>query len=82
MNRIAADFPTEDSAAQVRELVAASDDSERMRAAIVLAAKGDLSSVEHLVELVKVDWRDVLVAGNLANDDWREKLDQELGPPS
>jgi len=52
---------------------------ERIQAAVVLAARGRWSAFEQLAALAEVDWRDVLVAAGLANDDWRARLDDQLG---
>jgi hypothetical protein len=54
--------------------------SERIRAAIVLLADGDLSHFREAVELAKTDWRDLLVAAGLAHADWPLRLDEALGP--
>ena len=54
--------------------------SERIRAAIVLLANGDLSRFREAVELAKTDWRDVLVAAGLAHEDWPARLDEALDP--
>lgn len=32
------------------------------------------------IHLSRLDWRDALVAGGLADEDWPERLDKELGP--
>lgn len=61
-------------------LVAESSDVERVQAAIVLWARGDLTKLRDACRLARQDWRDALVRGNLAHDDWRAKLDAELGP--
>lgn len=78
--RIKADFPDAGSAPEVERIVGGAADSERVQAAIVLAAKGDLRLVQHGVELAGIDWRDVLVNGGLADETWPELLDAELGP--
>ncbi|HEV2343083.1 MAG TPA: hypothetical protein VGS97_03250 [Actinocrinis sp.] len=54
--------------------------TERIRAAIVLLADGDLSRFRDAVELAKTDWRDLLVAAGLAHADWPSLLDEALGP--
>jgi hypothetical protein len=54
--------------------------TERIRAAIVLLANGDLSRFRGAVELAKSDWRDLLVAAELADADWPARLDDALGP--
>jgi hypothetical protein len=53
-------------------------DVERVQAAMVLAAAGDTRRFTAMVRLLRVDWRDVLVAGGLADADWPERLDQHL----
>ena len=55
-------------------------DAERVQAALVLAAGGDLRRFESVCRLLFVDWRDALVTGGLANADWPQRLDQELSP--
>jgi len=55
-------------------------DHERVQAAMVLAAGGDWDRFQAMYHLLRLDWRDVLVAGELAGDDWPEKLTAELDP--
>jgi hypothetical protein len=55
-------------------------DPERVQAAVVIPARGDLDVFAELVELARVDWRDVLVGSGFGDDDWPVRLDQELGP--
>jgi len=52
---------------------------ERVQAAIVLLAQGDLLRFRRAVQLAISDWRDVLMAAGLAEGDWRSRLDRELG---
>jgi hypothetical protein len=79
--RIEFDFPEPGSAQEVVRLVSEISDSERVQAAVVLWARGDLSRIRSSVELAKSDWRDVLVRGDLADEDWPHKLEAELGLP-
>ena len=65
-----------DEAGYGREMLS----SERVRAAIVLLANGDLAEFRQAIELAKTDWRDLLVAAELAHADWPARLDEELGP--
>jgi hypothetical protein len=65
-----------DEAGYGREMLS----SERVRAAIVLIADGDLAEFRGAVELAKTDWRDLLVAAELAHADWPARLDEALGP--
>jgi hypothetical protein len=55
-------------------------DPERLQAACVLPAGGDISEFAKRVRLLNGDWRDALVAAELAQPDWPLKLDAELGP--
>lgn len=52
---------------------------ERIQAAIVLVAAGDAGRLDQAAALAESDWRDVLVAAGLANEDWPARLDDELG---
>jgi hypothetical protein len=52
---------------------------ERLTAAVVLAADGSLEGIDSAFELAERDWRDLLVAGGLAHEDWPELLDLRLG---
>ena len=56
-------------------------DPERIRTAIVLMTDGDLNRLGYAIDLVRVDWRDVLVFGGLGNEDWPQVMDRELGRP-
>lgn len=60
------------------EEVYGGQDRERIRAALVLAAKGTWDGFEDAVALARRDWRDALVAGGLANGDWPQRLEQAL----
>jgi hypothetical protein len=89
--RIQRDFSEPGSASGVLELLAelprrAGYDreilaSERIQAAIVLLADGDLRRLRQALDLAAADWRDLLVAAGLANEDWPDKLNHELGEP-
>jgi hypothetical protein len=88
--RVRRDFPGPGSADSVLQLLAelprrAGYDpealaSERVRAAIVLLADGDAGRLRQEIDLALEDWRDVLAAAGLADEDWPARLDQELGP--
>jgi hypothetical protein len=54
--------------------------SERLIAAVVFMADGRLEGVDEALRLAEQDWRDLLVAGDLANGDWPEQLGARLGP--
>jgi len=53
---------------------------ERVQAAVVKLSLGDLSRLDAQLAEVRMDWRDVLVAAGFAGEDWRERLDEYLGP--
>jgi hypothetical protein len=78
--RIERDFPDPGSAPEIARMVAEASEDERIQAAIVLGARGDLDRLRDSADLTGIDWRDVLVGGGLADEDWRECLDRVLGP--
>jgi hypothetical protein len=78
--RVAVEFPEAGSAEEVVRLLAKGADSERVQAAIVLAAHGDIRRIQWGIKQASIDWRDVLVSGGLAGQDWAETLDRQLGP--
>jgi hypothetical protein len=84
--RVSRDFSTGADAA-IRRLnalnlaTAEKQSRERIQAAIVLLANGDSAQLEHYAEEAELDWRDVLVFSDLADEDWAIRLDAELGPP-
>lgn len=55
---------------------------ERIEAALVLASRGRRDRFDSMVRLLRIDWRDVLMAGGVGQDDWRGVLDEELGVSS
>jgi len=86
--RIRRDFPEPGSAPEVMRLL---DDlprrtgksihgSERVQAAIILLARGGIQRLRDAITLSTEDWRDLLIAADLAHDDWPARLDRELGP--
>ena len=54
-------------------------DRERVIAAVVLGAEGDLGTLRQLIDLSRIDWRDVLVNGGLANTDWPTVMNERVG---
>jgi len=78
--RIERDFPDVVDAAAVTRRVSEMDESERVQAAVVLAARGDVARVEALINLAKQDWRDALVGGGLESATWPVTLATEFGP--
>ncbi|MEU4237332.1 hypothetical protein [Actinoplanes sp. NPDC026619] len=55
------------------------DGIERVQAAVVLLSDGDSQRFLEVLRMAQQDWRDVLVAAQLAHDDWPERLDAVLG---
>lgn len=51
---------------------------ERVQAALVLSSAGSWRRFAASLRLLRTDWRDVLVAGGLADEDWPQRLDAEL----
>ncbi|MGB8860954.1 MAG: hypothetical protein WCC60_16965 [Ilumatobacteraceae bacterium] len=77
---VRSDFVDAESALEVLcDVESGNQDRERVLAAVVFAARGDVSRLHQLVELSRVDWRDVLVGGGLGNIDWPHVLDERLG---
>jgi hypothetical protein len=82
--RIRADFPPDvaptviDHLTELDDVAYGGQDHERIQAALVLAAGGDWDRFLAQFHLVRLDWRDVLVAGGLADEDWPHKLIAEL----
>jgi hypothetical protein len=54
--------------------------AERLQAAVILGHDGSWASVVRRIATLRRDWRDGLMAAGLANGDWPERLDDELGP--
>ena len=52
--------------------------SERLLAAIAIEAHA--RGLPGALQLARIDWRDVLVVAGLGNEDWRDVLDDVLGP--
>jgi hypothetical protein len=88
--RLERDFPERGSADGIESILVATTaslassaraigDPERIQAAIVLWGHGDLVRIKRLRDVALEDWRDALVAAELADEDWRQKLDRELG---
>ena len=53
---------------------------ERILAAIAVLGESDPRRFEEAVRLAQVDWRDVLVAAELADGRFPARLDELLGP--
>lgn len=81
MSRIWLDFPScaEEVASLLQLAESGTQNRERVLAAVVFGAGADEDVLRHLIELSRVDWRDVLVSGGLANADWPKRLNRVLG---
>ncbi|WP_329337650.1 hypothetical protein OG866_23940 [Streptomyces sp. NBC_00663] len=85
--RIQRDFPDPGAAKGIEgalrklaeELQDSRQDMERLLAAAVLSANGDVNAFRSAVRVARVDWRDLLMDGGLADEDWPGVLDEELG---
>lgn len=80
IRRIRQDFGrgTDDEVIRHLTALAPDDSSERIQAALVLAAAGEWSRFERQLRQLELDWRDLLVAGGLAGADWPSRLAAEL----
>ncbi len=54
-------------------------DVERLQAALVIEAGGRWESVKQMEALAATDWRDALMAADLADGDWPLRLIEVLG---
>ena len=77
--RVTRDFPAPGSAEAILVALAEEASSERVQAAIVMWAAGDLGRFREGLAMAKQDWRDALCRVGLQNDDWAERLMRELG---
>jgi len=82
--RIRKDFPNdyERVISQLESAESGNQGRERVLAAIVISAQGDLGCLRSALELSRIDWRDVLMNGGLGHEGWPDRLDKELGPAS
>jgi hypothetical protein len=81
-HRVQQDFPGEFQLVDdiLSRLRAEGPDPERIVAAVVLAAGGELSGLVRAVELANEHPGELLVEAELANPDWPQQLDDVLGP--
>ncbi len=61
---------------RLEELRAGKQAPERLHAAVVLLARGDVARVEWATA---IDWRDAFVWSGLGSD-WERQVDKEFGP--
>lgn len=80
IRRIRRDFGrgTDDEVIRRLTALAPDDSSERIQAALVLGAAGRWNRFEQQLRRLELDWRDVLVVGGLADEDWPARLAAEL----
>jgi hypothetical protein len=80
IRRIRRDFPrgTDDDVIQRLTALSPDDSSERLQAALVLGAAGKWNRFEQQLRRLERDWREVLVAGGLADEDWPSRLEHAL----
>ena len=76
IRRIRRDFGRGTDDEVIRRLTALDpdDSSERIQAALVLGASGRWHGFEQQLRRLELDWRDVLIVGGLAGDDWPARL--------
>jgi len=55
---------------------------ERIVTAMLIWAAGDLDRLLDAAALAELDWRDLLVNAELADDGWRDAIDAYLAPPA
>jgi hypothetical protein len=86
--RIEHDFPPGVVMVVLRYLEGLSDSEyggqgrERVQAALVLASRGRREWFESMMQLLRMVWRDVLMAGGLGHDDWRAVLTGNSASPA
>jgi hypothetical protein len=80
IRRIRRDFPrgTDDDVIQRLTALSPDDSSERLQAALVLGAAGKWNRFEQQLRRLERDWREVLVVGGLADEDWPARLAEAL----
>ncbi len=81
--RVREDFRSEDVEEALRELATAYDGqgSDRMQAAVVLRAEGDLKQLKRDVRESHIDFRDVLMYSGMEHGNWPEVLEREFPVP-
>ncbi|MDT3446734.1 hypothetical protein [Pseudofrankia sp. BMG5.37] len=89
--RIRKDFPADSEAVismlHEAERISLGDDGdrngdargrERILGAVIVASRGDIDRLIEALELLVVDWRDLLMEADLGEDDWPSRLDEFL----
>jgi len=49
--------------------------SERLETAVLILAQGDVEKLLSALDLLRIDWRDLLVAAGIERADWPAKID-------
>lgn len=57
-------------------------EEERVTAAALLCAQGQVDGLLNAAQVTRRDWRNILAAAGLAHKDWPERLDSEFGTNS
>lgn len=81
--RVREDFRSEEVEEALRELATTYDGqgSDRMQAAVVLRAEGDLTQLKRDVRESNIDFRDVLMYSGMEHGNWPKVLDREFPEP-
>ncbi|MFI9174233.1 hypothetical protein [Streptomyces lincolnensis] len=84
--RVSRDFAEQDRQAVEEVLLGVvgdagggSDEAERILAAVLLHAAGDVDRLLAFADMARVDLRDVLMGSGLEYGDWAARLDAEFG---
>ncbi len=59
--------------------VSGGQNPERVAAALAFLGAGDMTRFREAIELLRIDWRDVLVAAGLGDESWSADLKRTLG---
>jgi hypothetical protein len=59
---------------------ASRQDPERLQAAAFILLEGDVRRIPQVAEMLKRDWRDILVWAKLGHSNWPDRLNEMLGP--
>jgi hypothetical protein len=65
------------AALDATELPLIANNGERVFLAILLLSRGDMQRFRAELQQARIDWRDTLVAADLANEDWPAMLKQQ-----
>ena len=54
-----------------------SNHTERVHLSIIIASQGDVEKFHQYLKLSTIDWRDTLVSAGLADENWRDVLEDK-----